>query len=462
MSVQADVVVIGAGAAGLSAAVRLVDAGLKVVVLDQAPRPGGRATAFTDRETGERVDNGQHVLFGCYRETYALLDRLGTAALAPLQPRLTLTMAGRDGRLRTLACPDLTPPWHLVAGLLRWDALPLADRLGALRVGRTITRARRLGAAAVAARVPAGQTTADWLAIHRQGVRIRQWLWHPLALAALNQPPETAAAAPFVRVIGELFGPRATDAAVGLARVPLDELYALPAVALIERGGGSVHLRSTAHVRLGRDGLVTGVHAGPLDIDAPAVVSAVPWYAFGALWPTGVPPALDSTASNAAAMRSSPIVTINLWLDGPLMPGPFVGLVDGPIHWVFDKAALFGERAAHITAVASGADTLAAADNATVTRTALDSIGSALPVLRQRRVLRSVVVREHRATFSLAPGSPRRPDAVTALPGFFLAGDWTDTGLPATIEGAVSSGRRAAAAVLAHTAPRAPAGHNQA
>src|SRR6186997_2750659 len=166
---RADVVVIGAGFAGLSAAVELAAAGRRVVVVEEAPRLGGRATAFTDRETGERVDNGQHVLFGCYRETYAFLARIGTDQLAPLQMSLSLAMADTSGRMSRLECPDwLRPPLHLVAGVLRWRALPLADRLSAIRVGRPLMAARRRGAAAVAAEVPHELTVAEWLRRHRQ------------------------------------------------------------------------------------------------------------------------------------------------------------------------------------------------------------------------------------------------------------------------------------------------------
>ena len=148
-------------------------------------------------------------------------------------------------------------------------------------------------------------------------------------------------------------------------------------------------------------------------------------------------------------MASSPIVTVNLWFDGPVTEGRFVGLVDGPMHWVFDKSAIFGEQAGHLSVVASGADDIARLGNVEIAQLAVAQLKRGLPLTRSRQLLRSVVVREHRATFSLAPGGPPRPETRTPLTGFFLAGDWTDTGLPGTIEGAVLSGNRAAEEVIA-------------
>ena len=434
----ADVVVIGGGFAGLSAAARLAAEGRKVIVVESSPRLGGRASTFEDRDTGERVDNGQHVLFGCYRETYKFLRLIGAESLAPLDPALAVTMIDGDGNARTLSCPPLPAPWHLIAGVLKWNAVPIRDRLSVFRVAsalRTSHPAPRTPHSALSLSV------SDWLRAHGQSSNLCRWLWNPLAFAALNQSPESASAAPFVRVLSEMFGPRPEDSAVGLPAVPLDEMYALPAARFVEARGGAVLTGAPARISVDRSGRIAGVRAGERSIAAATVISAVPWHAFPALWEDGCPFELMPFCAGAEAMRSSPIVTVNLWLDRPVMKDRFVGLVDGPMHWVFDK----GRR---LSSVSSGASTLAAMSNEQIAATAIDQLGRSLPDIRARRIERTLVVKERRATFSLAPGEPARPGTITPLPGLFLAGDWIDTGLPATIESAVVSGHLAADAVM--------------
>jgi hydroxysqualene dehydroxylase len=181
---------------------------------------------------------------------------------------------------------------------------------------------------------------------------------------------------------------------------------------------------------------------------APTVVSAVPWFALSALFDQ-TPPALASAIDRARRMASSPIVTVNLWFDRPVIDEPFIGLPGRAMQWVFDKQLVFGGDAAHLSLVSSGTEPMLGLTNDQLVRTAHGELLEALPEVRSARLLRASVVREPQATFSLAPDQPARPGTTTDLRGFLLAGDWTDTGLPATIESAVRSGHRAAEAAFA-------------
>lgn len=442
-----DVVVVGAGFAGLSAAAALADRGRRVHVVDARPQLGGRATAFRDRVTGELVDNGQHVLFGCYHETFAFLRRIGAEALVPLQRAMTVPSVDRSGRRSVLRCPPLPSPLHLLAGVLRWDPLPWQERLAVLRLAPTLLAARRALRAGRPMPVAADETVGSWLRSHGQGPALQEWLWEPLAVAALNQSVEEAAAAPFLRVLAGLFGPDARDAALALPAAPLHLAYAEPARAFVERHGGVVRDRALARVVAGPSG-EWRVDAGGEHLATPRLIAAVPWFALGNLFGNSVPPALAAIVANASRMEARAIVTVNLWYDGPVMQDPFVGVPGRAIHWVFDKRLVVGGTSSHLSLVVSGADRLAAEPDAAIVGIAVRELAGALPETTRRALIRSTVVRERRATFSLAPGQPPRPGTRTPLPGLYLAGDWTDTGLPGTIESAVVSGHRAAAAVL--------------
>ena len=246
---SSDVVVVGGGFAGLSAAAALAEQGMRVVVVEARPQLGGRATAFNDRESGQLVDNGQHVLFGCYRETFAFLRRIGADGNVRLQASLAVPFVDAVGRRSELRCPPLPSPLHLLAAVLDWDAMPWSERLSALRLAGPLRAARReLDATGRVTTSPATLTVSEWLRLHGQGARLRSWLWEPLAVAALNQQPETASAAPFVRVLAEMFGRDASAAAIGLPLKPLHQMYAEPARAFIEANKGIVRTNALARV----------------------------------------------------------------------------------------------------------------------------------------------------------------------------------------------------------------------
>jgi zeta-carotene desaturase len=428
-----DVIVIGGGFAGLAAATALAEAGERVHLLESRPRLGGRATTHRDPITGEGIDNGQHVLAGCYRETLAFLDRIGSSQRLHRPATLRVTMIDERGERSTLALPPLPTPIHLAAGVLAWNAISVRDRLSILRLGPWLLGTKE---------VRAGTTVGAWLAERRQSPALCRMFWEPLALAALNQPVELASAASFLAVLRRMFGPEPGAASLLLPSVPLDDLYAHPAERFLRAHGSTITTMTRVAVLVeGRR--VVAVRVGDTVHDARIVIVAVPWHALGGLF-APVPPPLLALVEQASRLASSPIVTVNLWLDRPVLEEMFVGLPGRTFQWVFDRRRIVGPSDTHLSLVSSGADATCAASNHELVNKALGDIRSAVPAARQAAVRHASVVRERRATFSLAPGSPQRPPAATPVEGLLLAGDWTDTGLPATIESAVASGHTAA------------------
>jgi hydroxysqualene dehydroxylase len=433
-----DVFVIGAGFAGLAAATALAHAGVRVHVLEARPRLGGRATAFRDPITGEPIDNGQHVIAGCYTETLTLLRRIGAADRVHRPSTLRVPMIDEDGRPSVLALPPLPAPVDLISGVLAWDALSLYDRVSILRMGSVLRKAPR---------PEASITVRQWLERQRQSPRLCRMLWEPLALAALNQTVDDAAAASFIAVIERMFGSGPDAATLLLPAVSLDALYAHPAADFLARAGSKLTTNAPAHVEID-NGRVTAVRVRGNVMRTDVVISAVPWFGFRALF-DNVPSALALVVDNASTLESSPIVTVNLWFESDVLGNAFVGFPGRTFQWAFDRRRLTGAAQSHISLVSSGAAAVCAMPNQALVALAMSELTSAIPAVRQTRLRHASVVRERRATFSLKPGSPDRPGTRTAVEGLWLAGDWIDTGLPATIESAVLSGHRAAEAVLA-------------
>ena len=433
-----DAVVIGAGCAGLSAATALAEAGARVAVVEARPMAGGRTFATADRVTGDWVDNGQHVLFGCYHDTLAYLDRIGTRRKVRVQSALAVPMIDTHGRQSELRCPALPSPLQLAAGVLAWDALTWRERLAVAGLGRALDPA--------APPPPPDETVRQWLTRHGQPARLCDLLWEPLAVAALNQPIDQATATTFVEVVRRMLGPGPDDAALVIPSESLSHLLVDPAVAFVEARGGEVLRGAPARVTVDARG-VTGVDVRGRAIRAPHVVSSVPWHAVAALF-YDVPASLAPIVSRASAMQSAPIVTVNLWFDRAVLDAPFIGLPGRAFQWVFDKRLVSPGQASHLSLVCSGADEIVGLENDAIIARAVEEFTRAVPAAARARLVRATAVRERRATFSLAAGEPARPDTVTPLQGFLLAGDWIDTGLPATIESAVVSGHRAARAIL--------------
>ena len=429
-----DVIVIGGGFAGLSAATALAERGFRVLVLEARPSLGGRASAFVDPATGERVDNGQHILTGAYRETFRFLRRIGTESQVYLQPGLAVDIIEKDGRASRLACPAIPAPLHMLVGAMRWTAIDWEDRKALLRM----RNGGRPGADPHA-------TVRQWLEWHEQTPRLIELLWEPLAVAALNQSIDEGAGEMFGKVLKRTFTRRRSDSSLGLVRCALDELYTIPSKAFVETRSGEIKTNSPARVKLALPW--PSIHVRSDVFRARAIICATAWYSLATLFEEGAT-LLADVIHAAESTAASPIVTVNLWFDRPVTSSTFVGLPGRAMQWVFDKRALFGESTSHLSLVSSGASAIVGRSNQELVDLALGELTAALPAVREATLNRAVVVREKRSTFSVAPGQPRRPGTRTAVPGVFLAGDWIETGLPATIESAVVSGHAAADAVV--------------
>lgn len=439
-----DVIVIGGGLSGLSTAVDLVSRGISVLILEQRPHLGGRTYSFIDESTGDAVDNGQHLMMGCYHATRWLLATIGSNHLATLQPNLHIDFLHPDGGRSTLHCPALPAPLHLLAGLMGLRNLSLTDRLKLLRVGLEIRKNPR----EIEPRI-ASLTVHQWLDALGQSDENKKYLWDIIAIGSLNDDPKDVSALLFYRVLRSAFLGSRDDSSLLVSRVGLTELFVQPCVDFIRARGGEIVLNCGVDESIFDGDRLREVRGSDGQIrEAAAFVSAIPWYAASPLF------------SNAGGrqgwnlngyLQSSPIVTINLWLDRIVMDQEFVALLDSRVHWVFNKSKMYGSTVPsrqYLSLVISGAASLVAMDSRDLVNVALKDLSRVFPRMTGAKLVHSLVVKEKRATFSPRPDvEGHRPSSKTQARNLFLAGDWTDTGYPATIEGAVLSGRKAAEGV---------------
>lgn len=423
------VAIIGGGLAGISAAVALGEAGVPVTLYEARPRLGGATHSF-DRD-GLAVDNGQHVFLRCCTAYRGLLERLGVVGRTRLQRRFdvpVLTPAGPPGRLRRSSLPG---PLHLVPALARYALLDPADRLRAVR-----------GALALRALDPAdpaldGVALGDWLAGHGQRAAARRALWEPFTVAALNIGVEDAALGAAAMVFKTALLGRAGAGDIGVPTVPLGDLHGAAGRAAVKARGGLVRLAAQ----------VTAVEPGAVVVDGarvetPAVVVAVPHPQAAALVPAAAAPDRDRWRR----LDASPIVNVHVVYDRPVTQLPFAAVVGSPVQWIFDRTRAAGARDGQYLAVSvSAAGRWIDAPAAKLRAEFVPALEQILPAARRARIRDFFVTRERRATFRQGPGSGAlRPGAATRWPGLYLAGSWTDTGWPDTMEGAVRSGLTAA------------------
>lgn len=439
-----EVLIVGGGFAGLAAGVELARQGRRVRLLEQKPHLGGRARSFLDRASGSVVDNGQHLFMGCYHATIRFLETIGTLEHVWFQPKLAVHFLDKGGRLTRLEAGNLRAPWHLLVGVLRSRSFSLREKLEVLRLGRALDSRRSPGDG-----IQPGTTVEQWLSRLGQSEGLRRNFWDLLCIAAMNEDPRIASALLFERVLRLALFSSPGDSRLGIARVGLSDCYTQAAAAYIEARGGSVELgRNVTSLRVS-DGACRGVGlASGETLEASTVIAAVPWHQLALLLPGDLLRS-DPFFGAPLALRPAPIISINLWFDRAVTDLEFVGLRGTTIQWLFNKGKILGSGQNYVSLVLSGAHDHVGRPKEELLEVALRDLAELLPAARAARLEHSLVIKERFATFSPTWAAEQvRPRARTPVRGLILAGDWTATGLPATIEGAVQSGYTAGQEVL--------------
>jgi squalene-associated FAD-dependent desaturase len=413
---EARVAVVGAGLAGLTAGLELAKRGWHVDIYERSRLLGGKATSF--EVDGHEVDCGQHVVLACCTATTDLIADLGLNDVLYIQERFEVTVLSRRRPPARLRASRLPAPMHLMTGFARYPHLSAMDRL---LVGRALVAARYESD-------PEGDMGA-WLRRQCQSARALRAFWDPFLVPALNAPLDRVSAAMGLFVIRTAFLGDRDAARIAYLRVPLARL----AEAAAARADG-VHMRQ-AVIGIHHDGKrVTGVKlTDGTGAACDACVMAVPPRRLAAILDDA--PALG--IDGLEAFEAMPIVDVHLWYDRPVLGCDFAALLDSPVQWVFEKSP------GYVCCSLSAADGLVGRPESELVELARAELAAVLPQAARAHLLRGAATRDPEATFIPAPGM-RRPGPSTKLPNLVIAGAWTDTGWPATIESAVRSGRTAA------------------
>jgi squalene-associated FAD-dependent desaturase len=453
MATQANhrgtVLIVGGGLAGLAAATALAPLGFRVTILEARPRLGGRASSFTDTSTGQLIDNCQHVSMGCCTNFAHFAQTLGIAHL--LAPQRDLWFMTADGRVSRFRADLLPAPLHLSRSFLGLHFLSLADKL---RIAWGLVRLRR-------AKSDNDSSFADWLVQHRQSPTAIERFWGLVLTSALNETPDRCGLRYARKVFVDGFLRHRRGFEVHLPTVPLGRLYGQELGDWLNHHGVTVRTGQAA-----RSLVVDGDRVERLELRegnalmADWYLAAVPFDRLLDLLPADVVER-HSQFANLRNLEVSPITSVHIWLDRPITVRPHVALVGCVGQWLFNR----GETAAgehYVQVVVSAARELRPLGQAEIQKRIVAELSRLFPIMHGARLLRARVVTEQAATFSAVPGVDRwRPEQGSPLSNLLLAGDWTATGWPATMEGAVRSGYLAAEALLTRIGTPAPLVHDE-
>jgi squalene-associated FAD-dependent desaturase len=416
-------IIIGGGIAGLAAGTLLSSKGYHVTLLEQNHRLGGRTFSFIDQQTHSVIDNGQHILMGCYTHTLKWLDWLGQSCHLTTEDEIEIPFLEPCKKLFPLTLPNLISPFHLLSAILRFRNLSVWDRFVLLRGGLAI----RHGAFR-----PSGSVD-ELLRQTRQTANVIRYFWNPVCLAVMNENTETASAEMFVQALRRMFFAGRDASKIIIPRVGLSELLVTPAAELIRKNGGTIRLSTAVgRLRIEKD-KITGAYLknGEL-LEADWCVAAV---TPGALKNIVADDIFEKVLPSGDQFKSYPIVSMYLWLDrnvNEFFEEDFVGCIGTTIQWLFRKS----ETCMELTV--SNAGQLVHLSRAEILAIAVRELMSLFPAFNESQIAHYQIIKERSATYS-AEQESMRPDQQTPIENLLVVGDWTNTGLPSTMESAVKS-----------------------
>ena len=440
---QIDVAIIGGGLAGLACATGLAGRGLRIAVFESRPRLGGRASSFVDRETGEVIDNCQHVTMGCCANFDDFCKRVGVFDLLRTQDELYFI--GRDGVVNRFAATGWPAPLHLGRA---FKTLSYLSRAQLKEIRRGLTALCRAGDWP-------GTSFANWLKDQRQSPETIERFWHVVLVSALSETPERIDFAYARKVFVDGFLKHRDGWKVRIPAVPLDDFYGDRIETWLSDRGVTVTYATAAELLQFADQRATGVQLrGGRSIDAAQIVLAVPHHSVLRLLPSSI--AEMEYFRFAAQLESAPISSVHLWFDRAITDLPHAVLIERLSQWMFNRARLHqqpessnDERRHYYQIVISASRNLSGRASDDVIAEVVAELAEVWPATRQAKLLHSRLVTEHKAVFSPLPGvDDVRPLQQSPIANLQLAGDWTATGWPSTMEGAVRSGYLAAENVL--------------
>jgi squalene-associated FAD-dependent desaturase len=435
--------IVGGGIAGLAAGCALAEAGFQVTVFERRPYVGGRASSYELPGTGEVVDNCQHVLLGCCTNLLDFYRRIGASENIRWFDRLTFVEPG--GRRSEIGPSALPAPLHTSLSFLKASSLSLGDKVG-------------ISSAMLALMRPlppdSPKSFAEWLREHHQTQRAIDRFWKVVLVSSINEDLDRISVRYGAQVFRESFLKSAQAGRMGVPTVPLSDIYDLATRYIEQRGGQVLRRTSVEAVVVEPQSIVLQSSGAAARFEY--VVLAVPHHVLGNLLPTqnGSGGLAAGLLAQIQKLESSPITGIHLWLDREVTELPHAVLLDRTVQWMFQKSKLQPERqetqrgGSYLELVVSSSKSLVRMGRQEIIDLALRELSDFFPSVRDAKLLKATVVKEVHATYSALPGSDsHRPGSQSPWPRLFLAGDWTATGWPATMEGAVRSGYKAAEAL---------------